>query len=257
MASALIYKSLITASCLALFITIYQSTGNFLTESFALNRELIFTPQDNPYNKTFAEWARDWWNWHLSIQDIKGGENNASLFHPRENYSPEKCSLNQDGGPVWFLADGKDTDDNSQPEVRECTVPKGKALLVQIVGSGCGMNEGFKNDQELFDCAEWVLRTAQLSASVDGIEVLNTNNPGDREGLYLEPFKTTLSYPENNLYDLEPGTFNATVAGYWLFVRPLPEGTHELQFKETAIEFEGGVPGDKRLSNVRYDITVR
>jgi hypothetical protein len=36
----------------------------------------------------------------------------------------------------------------------------------------------------------------------------------------------------------------------------LPEGTHELQFKETAIEFEGGVPGDKRLSNVKYVITV-
>jgi hypothetical protein len=252
---AFIYKSLITAFCLALFITIYQSGGNFLTESFALNRELIFTPQDNPYNKTFAEWARDWWNWHLSIQDTKG-ENNASLFHPRENYSPEKCSLNQVGGSVWFLADGKDVNDNSQPEVRECTVPKGKALLVQIVGSGCGMNEGFKNDQELFDCAVWVLPTAQLSASVDGTEVVNTNNPGDREGLYLPPYKTTLKYPENNLYGHKPGTYDAMVAGYYLFVPPLPEGTHELQVRETAIEFEGGVPGDKRLSNFEYIITV-
>ena len=164
--------------------------------------------------------------------------------------------MNQRGGPVWFLADGKDTDDNSQPETRECSVPKGKALLVQIVGSGCGMNEGFKNDQELFDCAVWVLPKAELSASVDSVEVVNTNTPGDREGLYVKPFKTTLSYPENNLYDFEPGTFPATVAGYFLFVRPLPEGTHEIQFKETAIEFKGGVPGDKRLSNVKYIILV-
>ncbi len=253
---ALLQKILLIASGLALFVLIFTNGSNSFTSTFALNRELIFTPQDKPYNNTFAEWTRDWWNWHLSIQDTKGGENNASLFHPRENYSPEKCSLNQADAPVWFLADGKDLDDNSNPEVRECTVPAGKALLVQIVGSGCGMNEGFKNDQELFDCAVWVLPTAQLSASVDGVEVVNTNNPGDREGLYVEPFKTTLSYPENNLYDLEPGTFPATVAGYFLFVRPLPEGTHELQFKETAIEFEGGVPGDKRLSNVRYIITA-
>jgi hypothetical protein len=251
-----VYKSLTVAFCLILFIIISENGGNSFNDLFALNKELIFTPQDKPYNKTFAEWTRDWWNWHLSIQDIKGGEN-ASLFHPRENYSLEKCSLNQNDGPVWFLADGKDTDDNSQPEVRECTVPKGKALLVQIVGSGCGMNEGFKNDQELFDCGEWVLPNAQFSASVDGIEVANTNNPGDRESLYVVPFKTTLSYPEDNLYDLEPGTYDAVVGGYFDFVRPLPEGTHELQFKETAIEFEGGIPGDKRLSNVKYIITVQ
>jgi len=230
--------------------------GNSFNNSFALNRELILTPQDKPYNKTFAEWTRDWWNWHLSIQDTKG-QGNESLFHPRENYSPEKCSLNQNDGPVWFLADGKDLDDNSNPEVRNCTVPKGKALLVQIVGSGCGMNEGFKNDQELFDCAVWVLPDAELSASVDGVDVINTkNNPIDREALYVKPFKTTLSYPENNLYDLDPGTYPATVAGYFLLVRPLPEGTHEIQFKETAIDFEQGVPGDKRLSNVKYIIAV-
>ena len=77
------------------------------------------------------------------------------FFIQGRTISPEKCSLNQNNGPVWFLADGKDTDDNSQPEIRECTVPKGKALLVQIVGSGCGMNEGYKNDQELLDCAVW------------------------------------------------------------------------------------------------------
>jgi hypothetical protein len=254
--SAIPCKSLVTTFCIALFIIAFQNGGNFFNNSFALNRELISIPLDKPYNKTFAEWTRDWWNWHLSIQDTKG-QGNESLFHPRENYTPEKCSLNQNVGPVWFLADGKDLDDNSNPEVRNCTVPKGKALLVQIVGSGCGMNEGFKNDQELFDCAVWVLPTAQLSASIDGVEVVNTNNPGDRESLYVKPFKTTLSYPENNLYDLEPGTFPATVAGYFLFVRPLPEGTHELQFKETAIDFEGGVPGDKRLSNVKYVITVK
>jgi hypothetical protein len=251
-----IYKGLILTFCLTLFVLVYGNGSDFFTDSFALNRDLIFTPQDKPYNKTFSDWTRDWWNWHLSIQDTKGGENNASLFHPRENYSPEKCLLNQVDGPVWYLADGKDMDDNSNPEVRECTVPKGKALLVQIVGSGCGMNEGFKNDQELLDCAVWVLPTAQLSATVDGVEVVNTNNPGDREGLYANPFKTTLTYPENNLYDLEPGTFPAMVAGHFLFVRPLPEGSHEIQFKETAIEFEGGIPGDKRLSNVKYNITV-
>jgi hypothetical protein len=57
--------------------------------------------------------------------------------------------------PVWFLPDGKDRSDISSPEVRQCTVPQGKALLIQIVGSGSSTGEGFRNDQELLDRAVW------------------------------------------------------------------------------------------------------
>jgi hypothetical protein len=110
----------------------------------------VFTASDSPYNKTFSEWAHEWWQWHLSIPDIK---ENSSLSHPRDSYATEKCSWNQNSGPVWFLPDGKDVSEIGTPEIRNCTVPEDKALLVQIVGSGCSAGEGFKNDQELLDCA--------------------------------------------------------------------------------------------------------
>lgn len=251
MAFTFLYFGLIIACCFSLFLFVYWSSGDLVRNAFAINDEHIFTPEDSPYNKTFGDWARDWWNWHLSIEDIRS-KDNKSLFHPRENYSPAKCSLNQEGGPVWFLPDGKAVDDNTNAEIRECKVPTGKALLVQIIGSGCGMNEGFKNDEELLDCGIWALPNAELTAKIDGVEVINTDNREDRERLYVEPFYTNLSYVQNNIYNLSAGTYRGMVAGFYLFVPPLSEGTHEIEFKETAIKSII----DRRLSNVKYIITV-
>ena len=47
------------------------------------------------------------------VKHINSGHQNGgngiflvpSSQHPRENYSPDNCAINQ-SGPVWFLADG-------------------------------------------------------------------------------------------------------------------------------------------------------
>ena len=74
----------------------WNSALNLTTDnvSYASTPDQVFTPDYTPFNRTFSDWAREWWQWHLSIPDIK--ENN-SLAHPRDNYSPEKCSWNQNG----------------------------------------------------------------------------------------------------------------------------------------------------------------
>lgn len=248
------YGFLLAFLGLILFMGFYN-IGYKLTNAYA-QKPLVFSVQENPYNKTFAEWAAWWWNHHLSVPDIK---ENASLAHPRDKYSPEKCSWTQDNGPVWWLPDGTDRADVTQPEIRECTIPQGKALLVQIVGSGCSKGEGFKDEQELTNCAVWVLPTAGFSAKIDGVEVMNTNkDANDRQRFYVEPFRTNLTYVQNSYYrEVKPGTYDGMVAGYYLFVQPLPPGSHEIQFDETAIEFLGGFPKDQRLTNVKYLITVK
>jgi hypothetical protein len=248
-----LYRFFLSALGFVLIITLYSFGYN--QRSSAESQELVFTPKDNPYNKTFADWAVWWWNHHLSIPNIK--ENN-SLSHPRDNYSPEKCSWAQDNGPVWFLPDGKDQSDITNPEVRECKVPQGKALLVQIVGSGCSEGEGLKTEQEIRNCAVWVLPTAEFSAKIDGKEVMNTRkDPNDRQKYYVEPYKTRLTYVNNSYYaEVKPGTYDAEVAGFYLFVPPLSPGLHDVEFDESAIEFLGGIPKDQRLSHVKYLITV-
>ncbi|MGH9975512.1 MAG: hypothetical protein ACRD8Z_06710 [Nitrososphaeraceae archaeon] len=45
------------------------------------------------------------------------------------------------------------------------------------------------------------------------------------------------------------------VAGYYLFVSPLPPGEHKIQFKESAVQFLCDFP--KRLTNVEYRINEK
>ena len=78
----------------------------------------------------------------------------------------------------------------------------------------------------MLDCAIWILPDAEFSASIDGKEVMNANqNPDDRMKFYVEPFKTN-TYIDRNYYDVKPGTYESMVAGYYLFVPPLPAGDH-------------------------------
>lgn len=217
--------------------------------------EPVFSVTDNPYNNTFAHWVDKWFNWFLSLPNVEGNE---TLTHPRDNYSPEKCSWNQDqNSPVWMLADGRDSKDLSELEIRECKVPSGKALLVQIVGSNCSTEEGLKNDEEMMKCAVWVLPQAQFSATIDGKEVMNTNkNPTDREKFYIQPFFSNVTFAKSNYYGASEGTYKAVLAGYFAFVKPLPVGNHTVQFQESVINTLDSTGNDKRISNVQYNVVV-
>ena len=236
-----------------IFYIPYYSSGHLFSNAYSQNSNLVFLPGDKPYNQTFNKWVEEWFNWFLSIGDINGG-------HPRNSYSPEKCSWNQTSGPVWNLADGADRANVDQPEIRECKVPAGKALLVQIVGSNCSTVEGYKNEQELRNCAVWILDRAIISASIDGTEIMNTiKNPTDKDKFYIKPFDTNVTYAPHNIYGYKPGTYPGMEAGYFLFVKPLKPGNHQIEFKEIDENCPEGILAptcDKRDTHVLYLLNV-
>jgi len=245
-----------------LFITIsmifFDGGGSVLYQQIladAKSNELVFSVTDNPYNHKFDYWVDKWINWFLSLPNVEGNE---KLTHPRDNYSPEKCALNQnDSSPVWMLPDGRDSNDLSDVEIRDCIVPSGKALLVQIVGSNCSEEEGLKNDKEILECAVWVLPQAQFSATVDGQEVMNTvKDPSDRNKFYVEPFFTNITYAKSNYYGASEGMYRGADAGIFLFIKPLPIGSHIIKFQESVINTLDSTGNDKRISNVQYNILV-
>jgi hypothetical protein len=174
----------------------------------------VFTIDSKPYGIPYYEWVARWWQWHISIPvDI----------HPREHYTPERCSLNQNG-PVWFLADNSVPPNTDKPEERHCTIPSPKAILIQIQGGECDYSEK-KNDRDVESCVDNGLDGAIVAASVDGVEIKNLNK--HRIGHYW--FNITI--PPNNLYDEAPGTFRALVDGWFLFLEPLPPGNHDVFIK--------------------------
>ena len=219
--------------------------------------DLIFSKDSKPYSIPFSEWVGKWWQWQVSIPSKTNPQDltNLTLVHPRNAYSPEKCGWNQDDKNVWFLPDGRNLAlaQAKNPEIRKCTVPHDKALLVQVYGGGCSYGEGLKTDKELKECVDIGLDSATFSAKVDGVEVMNSANRSDFLPL---PYLYNLTYVPDNLYDVPAGTYRAMAGGYFLFVKPLSVGEHKIEFEEIWNK-EGEATSESRISNSDYDLTVK
>lgn len=246
------------AICLGLIsLQLFVSNGIVTASNTS---DLLFSKDSSPYGTSFSEWMGKWWQWHVSLSHKVNdtNTNDQSMMHPREAYSPEKCGWNQSDQNVWFLADGRSLGltEYTKPEIRQCEVPSDKALLVQIYGGGCDFSEGWTTDQELYDCVKIGLDAVTFSATVDGIEVMNSN---ERSEFLPNPYLFNITFPTNNLYDAPEGTFRAMANGYFLFLKPLSNGTHTVEFKEAYFKpgFEGQPSPENRLSNVIYELTVK
>jgi hypothetical protein len=200
----------------------------------------IYQLNDLPYGKSYQEWASRWWQWHIAI---------PSSEHPRENYTPEKCSISQEG-PVWFLADGP----NGRSEERECTMPQDKSIIVQVLGGECDYGEAnLKNNKDVITCVDRGLVNSKVKAILDGNEI--TELQKNRIGHYW--FNITV--PQDNIYEEPAGTYRALTDGYFLFLKPLTIGKHELIFKgdQTSLGPDGLPTEEDHHVNVKYNLKIQ
>jgi hypothetical protein len=175
----------------------------------------IFPIDSRPYNSTYGEWSAKWWIWVLSIP-----EDNNPVTDP----TGEKCAINQEG-PVWFLAGTTGGSVN-----RECDVPAGKAILFSPLNIECSFAEfpAMKTEQELRDCAQWP--GASVKASIDGKNI---------EG--IEQFKVQsplfdVTLPESNIFGAPAGPTKAVSGGWWVLIKPLSPGNHQLNFGGSVVD---------------------
>ena len=40
----------------------------------------------------------------------------------------------------------------------------------------------------------------------------------------------TVTFPEKNIWDVQPGPTYARADGYWVFLKPLPQGKYKIHF---------------------------
>lgn len=251
-----LYPIMIVIMC-TILISLMDNLTSYATTNAS---DLLFSKATSPYGTSYAEWMGKWWQWHASLPHKVNEQDpeNLSFAHPREAYSPEKCAWNQNNDNVWFLADGRSLglSDYANPEIRNCTVPHDKALLVQIYGGGCDFSEGSRTDEELKDCVNIGLDSVKFDAKVDGIQVMSDVNKND---FLPEPYLYNITWTNDNIYEVSPGTYRAMANGYFLFVKPLGVGNHTIEFNEAYFKpgFEGQPSPENRLSNVVYNISVR
>jgi len=181
-----------------------------------IGSKTIMYPRDyEPFGKSWEKWAAIWCNWLLSIPRDR---------NPAVDETGKNSFQNQRDENVWFLVG---TFGNNIPVRRKCTVPESKAILFPIADKEDSFAEDLDivNEKELSTRARTSMdRLIYLQLIVDGKRLLNLKE----YRVHSEFFD--LTFPENNVYDVKPGTTRSVCDGYWAFLRPLPTGSHEISF---------------------------
>lgn len=176
---------------------------------------LLYPREFRPFGKSWEDWAASWCKWLLGLpKDVS----------PSLDETGENCSQNQHDPHVWFLGGSFG---NTVPIRRFCRIPKHRAILFPILEKEDSFAEDvdLKFESELrLRAKEFMDRVRNLQLVVDGIWL---------QGLYEYRVQSPifdLKFPINCVYEVEPGLTRAVCDGYWVFLRPLSVGQHEIRF---------------------------
>jgi hypothetical protein len=177
------------------------------------NNSAVYPKDSTPYGVPYKDWIVRWWQWNVGVPTSQ---------HPRDNYTAEKCTVNQNGS-VWFIPDiltGK--------EERTCTIPEGKAILVPLITGECDTSDSqSQSDADIRQCSTAGDEYGAISATLDGQKIEN-----------LDSYRTAtdffnITYVKDNIFDAPVGTYRGVADGFFVFLKPLPVGNHVLQVKSS------------------------
>ena len=191
----------------------------------------VFPQRSHPYGESYGEWVVDWWQWALSIPADRN-----PLTDPTGEFAGESQH-----GPVWFVAGT--FGDSAE---RSYKVPVGKALFVPvfvwIFGAGAYDCNPSVPGVPCVVCDLKALAAANTAAAevlevtVDGVRVQNVQR---YEASSPEPF--SVRYPDNSVVGLPAGRYFPQVAdGYWLMLKPLAKGKHDITIHVSAPNTSNG-----------------
>lgn len=217
---------------LLIIVTLSLAQSNHAAQAIDIQ---VYTADSKPYGLSYAEWSAKWWQWALSI---------PNKDNPVEDKTGINCNKNQEG-PVWFLAGT-----GGGSVIRNCEIPAGKSILFPIINViiDFATNPSFKTESDLKNNM-MDFKSAVKEVSVDGIKI----DPTDYQ--FMSPlFNFTL--PPDNTYDLPAGTTTQAVSnGYWIMLKPLPIGSHEIHFKGIVFDYTAtGVVNFNTESNYKINI---
>jgi hypothetical protein len=229
--SRYVRKLLLACALLALALTPTGATGQ---------NAPVYSPEDKPYGATYSEWAAAWWSLMLSL---------PASTNPLLDDDGTFCANGQEGN-VWFLAGVWDEPGEEEPVTRSCTIPAGTALFVPVANAISCWAPGEPPEERSLAFRRSVARSLiedanDLFAIIDGVPV------SDIDRFYTESKVFKAFLPEGSLFSdfgLDGARlFPCVDAGYYLMVRPLPIGSHTIEFGADFGDF---------VVDVTYHITI-
>jgi hypothetical protein len=208
----LLNKVFITGMITSIFVFTFSSTAFVMADSINPG---VYSKDSAPYGIPYGKWLAKWWNWTSSI---------PATQHPRDDYTPEKCQVNQQG-PVWFLADQL-----GGREERTCAIPEGKSIFIPLLVGECeNSTPELKTDDALRRCASEGNEYGVIEATVDGVKLKNLEQYRTQSGFF------NVTIVKGNIYESPTGTFRGFADGFSVFLEPLPPGKHDVHLKVSVL----------------------
>lgn len=178
----------------------------------------FYSADSCPYGLTYGRWTVEWWRWFLKT---------PKSTNPILDDSGKFASVNQPNRNVWFLG-GKVGDESLSFPKRFCKIPSSYSILFPVIN--CEANP--------LECPE-LTTSKQLREKVESDENTIISKYCKVDGNFVpvqriksDPNIFHLKIDRDNAYDVaEGGETFAAADGYWVFLRPLPVGEHEVSFR--------------------------
>ena len=193
--------------------------SDYLTQREEKEQE-YFTPNSQPYGLTYGQWTVKWWNWALSI---------PKESNPVVDDSGKFANVSQKDSNVFFLAG---TFDGATVQ-RQCTIPSGKAVLFPVINYEVNpieyphLKTGTEMVREAIKDQDDILN---LEAIIDGKKIplyrVRSDPPVFQLTMSLDLIEVKKEIPKG----MKTITSEAASDGYWIFLKPLPNGEHKLFF---------------------------
>ena len=171
-------------------------------------------PPDEPFaGLTRGEWDARQWQWLVSMPvDVNPGDDTTG----------DRCGYGQ-SGPVFFVIGSGGGGD------RTCVVAEGTAIYVVVATVECSTVEAppffGRTEDELRACATADMDlVTDVSARVNGVDVANLDTYRTGSPLF------TLTFPDNNIFGVEPGVAHAVSEGFSFVIAPPPPGRYEINW---------------------------
>ena len=194
-----------------------------------INHPDVFQTNSRPYGQSYVKWTEKWWQWAFSIPKDQ---------NPIIDKSGKNCAKGQEG-PVWYLAGT--TGDASHAQ-RSCVILHVKSILFPIIVSQFSRSEkpNMTSRELVRYAAKDIDQTSLLEVIIDDMHLTDPSRYRIRSYFNLD-------FVEGNIWDIKSGPSMAASDGFWVFLKPLSEGKH-------IINFQGVEPNFK--TRVTYNINI-
>lgn len=128
-----------------------------------------------------------------------------------------------------------------------CTFSESNSFFFPLYGEECDYESSPEDDRALEICVRQNNPYATGQVYLDGIKLT---------GLSQYEFNTdffNINYTSDNPYNAKAGTYRALINGLFIFLKPLPEGTHELKY--TVLQIKPTHDND-HASEVIYNLNI-